>query len=93
MAILGRYVLTPDIFEKLETQSAGKGNEIQLTDAIDRLARDTDVYAQEFTGKRYDVGDRKGFLSAQVEFALARDDTREAMEEIITGLGYVKKND
>lgn len=90
MAILGRYVLTPDIFDKLETQSAGKGNEIQLTDAIDRLARETDVYAQEFTGKRYDVGDRKGFLSAQVEFALAREDTREAMEEIIANLGYVK---
>lgn len=93
MAILGRYVLTPDIFEKLETQSAGKGNEIQLTDAIDRLAHETDVYAHEFKGRRYDVGDRKGFLTAQVEFALAREDTREAMEDIITNLGYVKKEE
>lgn len=90
MAILGRYVLGPDIFEKLKTQAAGKGNEIQLTDAIDRLAKDDTVYACQFEGKRYDVGDRKGFLQAQIEFALNRDDTREAMEEIIESLGYQK---
>lgn len=90
MAILGRYVLTPDIFEKLETQAAGKGNEIQLTDAIDRLAKDRPVYAKQFEGCRYDVGDRKGFLQAQVEFALNRPDTRQAMEEIIESLGYVR---
>lgn len=91
MAILGRYVLTPEIFELLETQATGKGNEIQLTDAIDRLAKTDDVYAYDFVGKRYDVGDRKGFLQAQVEFALDRDDTRQAMEEIIANLGYEKK--
>lgn len=90
MAILGRYVLTPEIFDFLETQSAGKGNEIQLTDAIDRLAQKENVFAHEFKGKRYDVGDRKGFLCAQVEFALDREDTKEAMEEIITSLGYRK---
>lgn len=90
MAILGRYVLSPDIFEKLETQAAGKGNEIQLTDAIDRLAKEDTVYACQFDGNRYDVGDRKGFLQAQIEFALNRDDTREAMEEIIESLGYKK---
>lgn len=90
MAILGRYVLTPDIFEKLETQAAGKGNEIQLTDAIDRLAKESTVYACHFDGSRYDVGDRKGFLQAQVEFALNREDTRQAMEEIIASLGYKK---
>lgn len=67
-----------------------KGHEIQLTDAIDRLAQDEPVYAYEFEGNRYDVGDRKGFLQAQVEFALNRDDTRQAMEEIIENLGYVK---
>lgn len=93
MAILGRYVLTPDIFEKLETQAAGKGDEIQLTDAIDRLAQDEAVYAKQFEGNRYDVGDRKGFLQAQVEFALHRDDTKQAMEEIIESLGYVKNTD
>lgn len=90
MAILGRYVLGPDIFEKLETQAAGKGNEIQLTDAIDRLAKEDTVYACQFDGRRYDVGDRKGFLQAQIEFALNRDDTREAMEDIIESLGYKK---
>lgn len=92
MAILGRYVLTPDIFEYLETQNTGKGGEIQLTDAIDRLAKTDDVYAYDFEGNRYDVGDRKGFLQAQVEFALDRDDTKQAMEEIIANLGYIKKN-
>lgn len=90
LAILGRYVLTPEIFEKLETQPAGKGNEIQLTDAIDRLSQDQDVYSCPFEGFRYDVGDRKGFLQAQVEFALNRDDTRQSMEEIIESLGYTK---
>lgn len=90
LAILGRYVLTPGIFEKLETQPAGRGNEIQLTDAIDRLSHDEDVYSCPFEGNRYDVGDRKGFLQAQVEFALNRDDTHQAMEEIIEALGYTK---
>lgn len=90
MAILGRYVLTPAIFEFLETQAVGKGNEIQLTDAIDRLSEKEEVYAYDFEGKRYDVGDRKGFLQAQVEFALDREDTKQAMEEIIENLGYHK---
>ncbi len=91
LAILGRYVLTPDIFELLETQAAGKGNEIQLTDSIDRLAHEDSVFACGFDGNSYDVGDRRGFLQAQVEFALHRDDTRQTMEDIIESLGYVKK--
>ncbi|MDE5757075.1 MAG: UTP--glucose-1-phosphate uridylyltransferase, partial [Allobaculum sp.] len=90
IAILGRYILTPNIFEKLETQALGKGNEIQLTDAIDRLAKEDIVYACQFIGDRYDVGDRKGFLQAQVEFALNRPDTQKTMEEIIESLGYRK---
>ena len=85
-AILGRYVLTPAIFELLETQQPGKGNEIQLTDAIDRLTRQEDVYAYDFIGKRYDVGDKKGFLQAQVDFALEREDLRDAMLDIIRGI-------
>lgn len=93
IAILGRYVLTPNIFEKLETQALGKGNEIQLTDAIDRLAKEDIVYACQFVGDRYDVGDRKGFLQAQVEFALNRPDTKETMEDIIESLGYRKVAD
>lgn len=89
-AILGRYVLTPDIFAKLETQTPGRGNEIQLTDAIDRLAKEDAVYACSFEGTHYDVGNKKGFLKAQVEFALTREDTRQTMEEIIESLGYTK---
>ncbi len=92
-AILGRYILTPEIFSYLETQQAGKGNEIQLTDAINRLAQDDEVYAYDFQGKRYDVGDKKGFLQAQVEFALSRDDTRNDMIDIIESLGYKKEED
>ena len=82
-AILGRYVLTPAIFDLLETQAPGKGNEIQLTDAIDRLSRQEAVYAYDFEGRRYDVGDKKGFLQAQVDFALEREDLHDAMMEII----------
>jgi UTP--glucose-1-phosphate uridylyltransferase len=92
-AILGRYVLTPDIFDLLKTQPAGKGNEIQLTDAIDRLAAESKVLAYDFDGNRYDVGDRKGFLQAQIEFALDREDTRDDVEAIILSLGYEKKKD
>lgn len=85
-AILGRYVLTPAIFELLETQEPGKGNEIQLTDAIDRLTKQESVYAYDFVGKRYDVGDKKGFLQAQVDFALEREDLHDAMMEIIQNI-------
>lgn len=85
-AILGRYVLTPSIFSLLETQVPGKGNEIQITDAIDRLTKFETVYAYDFVGLRYDVGDKAGFLKAQVDFALERDDLRGSMIEIIKGL-------
>ncbi|MEG1732106.1 MAG: sugar phosphate nucleotidyltransferase, partial [Longicatena sp.] len=82
-AILGRYVLTPKIFELLETQEPGKGNEIQITDAIDRLTKVEDVFAYDFVGQRYDVGDKVGFLKAQIDFALERDDLRDAMITIL----------
>lgn len=85
-AILGRYVLTPRIFELLETQAPGNGNEIQITDAIDRLSKIESVFAYDFEGKRYDVGDKAGFLQAQIDFALAREDLRETMMEIIKNL-------
>ncbi|WP_066683974.1 UTP--glucose-1-phosphate uridylyltransferase GalU [Christensenella intestinihominis] len=77
IAILGRYVLTPGIFEAIENTPPGKGGEIQLTDAIRRLQETEAVYAYEFEGKRYDVGDKLGFLKATCEFALDRDDLRE----------------
>ena len=82
-AILGRYVLTPEIFDLLETQEAGKGNEIQLTDAIDRLTKQQKVFAYNFEGVRYDVGDKAGFLKAQIDFALDRDDLHDVMVDIL----------
>lgn len=83
LAVLGRYVLEPEIFDYLENQAPGAGNEIQLTDAIARLAKDKKVYACDFEGTRYDVGDKVGFLKAQIDFALAREDLHDAMVEII----------
>ncbi len=83
IAILGRYILTPKIFELLETQEPGSGNEIQLTDAINRLLAHENVCAYDFEGKRYDVGDKRGFLKAQIDFALAREDLRDDMIQII----------
>lgn len=77
IAILGRYIITPKIFEILEHTQPGKGGEIQLTDALKELLSVEAMYAYTFKGKRYDVGDRLGFLQATVEFALKREDTRE----------------
>ena len=68
LAVLGRYVLTPDVFEKLENTKPGAGNEIQLTDALADM--ETDIYALAYEGIRYDTGDRLGFLKATVEYAL-----------------------
>ena len=74
MAVLGRYVLTPEIFELLETQESGAGGEVQLTDAIKRLMDRQAVYAYDFEGVRYDVGDKFGFIKATIDFALDRDE-------------------
>ncbi len=71
MGVIGRYVLTPRIFDLLATTGRGAGGEIQLTDAIDRLLREESVYAYNFNGKRYDCGDKLGYLEANVELALA----------------------
>lgn len=70
IAVLGRYVITPEIFRYLETQEPGAGGEIQLTDALKRLCLDQGMYAYEFEGKRYDIGDKQGYLEATVEYAL-----------------------
>ncbi|HEX2947392.1 MAG TPA: UTP--glucose-1-phosphate uridylyltransferase GalU [Clostridia bacterium] len=77
VAILGRYIITPDIFTHLENAIPGKGGEIQLTDALKKLLESSSVYAYDFVGKRYDVGNKLGFLEATVEFALKRDDLRD----------------
>lgn len=73
-AALGRYVITPEVFDILEETRPGKGGEIQLTDALRVMAHMGNVYAYNFTGKRYDTGDKLGYLKAVVEFALRRED-------------------
>ncbi|MDQ0199123.1 UTP--glucose-1-phosphate uridylyltransferase GalU [Neobacillus ginsengisoli] len=77
VAVLGRYIISPAIFDILENTQPGKGGEIQLTDALKELAQQEEVYAYNFEGRRYDVGDKQGFLQATVEFALRRDDLRD----------------
>ena len=74
MAVLGRYIISPEIFSILGETKPGKGGEIQLTDALKVLAQREAVYAYDFKGKRYDLGDKLGFLQATVEFALRRED-------------------
>jgi len=75
LAIIGRYVLTPKIFDKLEQTQRGAGGEIQLTDAIEALMQEQSVYAYEFEGIRYDAGTTMGWLQATVDIALQRPDT------------------
>lgn len=77
MAVLGRYIITPAIFPLLEKQEAGAGGEIQLTDALCKLASQEKIYAYDFIGRRYDVGSKIGFLQATVDFALDRADLRD----------------
>ncbi|MDV3426558.1 MAG: UTP--glucose-1-phosphate uridylyltransferase GalU [Bacillota bacterium] len=85
IAILGRYIITPEIFNILESTKPGKGNEIQLTDALKTLMNKEAMYAYTFQGRRYDVGDKMGFLQATVEFALKRNDiNRQFMEYLLT---------
>ena len=76
VAILGRYIITPEIFNILENTKPGKGNEIQLTDALKTLISKEAMYAYNFDGKRYDVGDKLGFLQATIEFALKKEELR-----------------
>ena len=89
MAVLGRYIITPDVFEVLQNTKPGKGGEVQLTDALKVMAKRENVYAYNFTGKRYDVGDKLGFLKATVEFALRRDDLAESFADYLKNI--VKK--
>ncbi len=77
VAILGRYIITPEIFSYLERAAPGKGGEIQLTDALKALLSSNSVYAYDFIGKRYDVGNKQGFLEATVEFALKRNELKD----------------
>ena len=77
LAVLGRYIITPEIFEILEHTEPGRGGEIQLTDALKKLSEREPVYAYEFEGRRYDSGDKQGFLEATVDFALKRPELRD----------------
>ena len=77
MAVLGRYVITPEIFDFLEHTDPGAGGEIQLTDGLRSLLKIQPVYAYNFEGRRYDVGDKQGFLEATVEYALRRPDLHD----------------
>lgn len=86
MAILGRYVLTPEIFDILENQAPGKNGEIQLTDAICTLLDSQAVYAYDFEGVRYDVGDKFGFIQATIDFALKRPDIKDKLQAYIKQL-------
>jgi len=79
LAIIGRYVFTPEIFMFLDKQEIGAGGEIQLTDSIQKLNQIQRVFAYEFEGRRYDVGEKLGFIETTIEFALQRDDIREEL--------------
>lgn len=89
-AVLGRYILTPKIFDLLENQTPGVGGEIQLTDAIKRLIEFEKVYAYEFSGKRYDVGSKIGFIEATIDFALKRKDLREDVIDLLDKKRFYK---
>jgi len=86
LAIIGRYVLTPDLFDILAETAADRRGEIQLTDGLRTLRTRRPMYAVEFEGKRYDTGDKLGFLKATVEFALARPDLADAFRTYLKGL-------
>ncbi|WNR43516.1 UTP--glucose-1-phosphate uridylyltransferase GalU [Paenibacillus roseipurpureus] len=87
LAIMGRYILTPEIFDFLELQETGAGGEIQLTDAISRLNEIQDVFAFQFEGQRYDVGEKLGFILTSVDFALKNDELKapllRALEDVL----------
>lgn len=86
LAVLGRYVITPEIFSILENTEPGRGGEIQLTDALKVLAKEQAMYAYDFVGRRYDVGDKQGYLEATVEYALRRPDLKDKFLEYLKGI-------
>ena len=86
LAVLGRYVLTPTIFKYLETQEKGTGNEIQLTDAIRRMLSEEKVYAYDFEGVRYDIGDKFGYVKAIIDFALKNPELKDKTKDYINTL-------
>ena len=92
LAVIGRYILTPTVLQKLNRKQAGAGGEIQLTDAIDAARADgEEVYGYRFQGQRFDCGSKAGFLQATVAFALARDDLRDDLWNYITDMVHADK--
>ena len=88
LAVLGRYIITPEIFDILAITPPGAGREIQLTDALRILKQKQSIFAFHFEGRRYDIGDKQGFLEATVEYALKRPEIREKfLRYLITSLG------
>ncbi|WP_414839669.1 UTP--glucose-1-phosphate uridylyltransferase GalU [Carnobacterium sp. TMP28] len=87
LAIIGRYLLTPEIFDILENQEPGAGGEIQLTDAIDTLNKTQRVFAHEFKGQRFDVGDKFGFLKTSIQYGLKHNEVKDALREYIIEIG------
>lgn len=87
LAIIGRYLLTPEIFNILETTEPGAGNEIQLTDAINELNKTQRVFAKRFDGKRYDVGNKNGFLEMSIEYGLKHPEIKDDLRDYIIQLG------
>ena len=86
LAIIGRYILTPGIFDALDRTAAGAGGELQLTDGMRLLLQKEKMYAYVYEGRRHDTGDKLGFLKATVEFALKREDLGEPFREYLKGL-------
>jgi len=87
LAIIGRYLLTPEIFPILENLAPGAGNEIQLTDAIDILNKTQRVFARQFKGKRFDVGDKFGFMRTSIEYGLVHPQIKDDLVDFIIELG------
>ena len=88
LAIIGRYLLTPEIFQILgKTKKPGAGNEIQLTDAIDTLNKTQRVFAREYKGRRYDVGDKFGFMKTSIDYALKHPQVKDDLKQYIIDLG------
>jgi len=88
LAVLGRYVISPEIFNVLAITTPGAGGEIQLTDALNLLARQQPVWAYSFAGRRYDVGDRIGFIEATIEYALRREDLAPQLKAYLKSLTF-----
>ena len=88
LAIIGRYLLTPEIFEILENQEPGAGGEIQLTDAIDTLNQTQRVFAKRFEGTRYDVGNKLGYMTTSIEFGLEHPEIKDELKDYIIDLAH-----